>query len=111
MTVIRKEKGLRQEEWDRLKLDKTAQDLELGYASQNRHDKEKARLIESIEEGMKDRRPKSPRFGTEGCCGKGCNGCLVFWHDPAYEKARNLLAKKKLGEMFDKDMIDNKDAA
>ncbi len=27
---------------------------------------------------------KSPRLGSEGCCGKGCNGCLIFWYDPKY---------------------------
>jgi len=43
-----------------------------------------------------------PRLGTEGCCGRGCNGCLIFWNDPAYEKARTLMATKKQGEMLPK---------
>lgn len=47
-----------------------------------------------------DRRARSPRLGTEGCCGKGCNGCAIFWHDPSYAKARALLAEKKIGEML-----------
>ena len=29
-------------------------------------------------------RSKTNRIGKEGCCGKGCNGCLVFWHDDMY---------------------------
>ncbi len=34
------------------------------------------------------------------CCGKGCNGCLIFWYDSKYEKARDLLKQKKIGEML-----------
>ena len=43
---------------------------------------------------------KTPRTGTEGCCGKGCNGCLPFWHDEKYAKAREILKNKKIGEML-----------
>lgn len=31
---------------------------------------------------------KGPRMGLEGCCGKGCNGCRLFWFDPKYAQAR-----------------------
>ena len=36
---------------------------------------------------------KSPRVGNLGCCGLGCNGCLIFWNDDKYKKAREKLEK------------------
>jgi putative protease len=41
---------------------------------------------------------KAPRVGGEGCCGLGCNGCLPFWHEPRYEKARATLRARANGE-------------
>ncbi len=46
---------------------------------------------------------KTARLGIEGCCGRGCNGCMIFWNDPEFEKARVLMAKKKQGEMLERD--------
>jgi len=46
---------------------------------------------------------KAPKLGLEGCCGLGCNGCLMFWNDPKYEEARKKLAGKGIGEMLEKD--------
>lgn len=43
---------------------------------------------------------KTPRIGDDGCCAKGCNGCLIFWHDDKYKKARQILKEKKIGEML-----------
>jgi len=37
---------------------------------------------------------KGPRMGLEGCCGKGCNGCRLFWFDPKYATAREKLQAK-----------------
>ncbi|WP_198946826.1 U32 family peptidase [Kiloniella majae] len=105
-TIIRKEKSLTQAEWDRLKLDATAQRIELGRGSEILYQKQRDKLQTSIFEESGERIPKTPRIGTEGCCGRGCNGCAIFWHDPIYEKARLLLAQKKQGEMFDRDMKD-----
>jgi putative protease len=42
---------------------------------------------------LKGARP--PKLGAEGCCGLGCNGCLPFWNDDSYAKARDLLSKKR----------------
>ena len=39
------------------------------------------------------------KIGDDGCCAKGCNGCLIFWHDDKYKKAPNF-KKKKIGEML-----------
>jgi len=106
MTIIRKEKALTQEQWDRLKLDAESQKLELGKGSEARYDNKREKLQASLDDRDSERTFKTPRRGTEGCCGKGCNGCLMFWHDPKYEKARTLLAKKKQGEMLAKKMTD-----
>jgi len=46
---------------------------------------------------------KAPKLGLEGCCGLGCNGCLMFWNDPKYEEARKKMAAKGIGEMLEKD--------
>lgn len=51
-------------------------------------------------------KPKAPKSKDEGCCGRGCNGCLVFWHDEKYAKARDILEKKKGLKKLDKKFID-----
>ncbi|MCR4377497.1 MAG: U32 family peptidase [Rhodospirillales bacterium] len=45
---------------------------------------------------------KSPALGLESCCGLGCNGCTMFWHDEKYAKAREALSAKKIGEKLNK---------
>ncbi len=47
---------------------------------------------------------KAPKTGLDGCCSKGCNGCLNFWHDDKYAKLREKLNNKKLGEMLIKNI-------
>jgi len=108
MSVIRKERALSQEEWDRLKADTAEQRIELGVGSEATYAKRRDTLQASVDdaEGMKQT-PRAPRFGVEGCCGKGCNGCLVFWHDQAFGKARDLLAQKKQGEKLEKDLVES----
>lgn len=100
MTVVRKETPLTRRDWQRLALDREAQKLETGNAVPARYAQKQEALRAAIAEDNKDRRFKSPRLGTEGCCGRGCNGCLIFWHDPAYAKARSLLASRKQGELL-----------
>jgi putative protease len=104
MTVLRKEKALTQEQWDRLKLDKETQLIEHDKGSEESYITRRDNLRFSQEAKESTRRPKTPRIGMDGCCGKGCNGCLMFWHDPTYAKARTLLAQKKQGEMLDRNM-------
>ncbi len=101
MTVIRKEKALNKEQWARLKLDKEAQLLELGKEN-SRYEEKRVHLVEVKNVDSRSRTLNKPRLGKEGCCGRGCNGCLIFWNDPAYEKARTLMATKKQGEMLSK---------
>lgn len=106
MTVLRKERSLTEVQWDRIKLDTETHAIEAGKGSVQAYTNKRDRLRES--QALRDTslKVKTPRIGMEGCCGKGCNGCLMFWHDPSYARARELLAKKKQGELFDQNMKD-----
>jgi len=100
-TVLRKEKALNEEQWNRVKFDKLVQNLEV---SDKRDDasyaKRRDALAKSIGEDPNERRFKTNRIGTEGCCGKGCNGCMIFWQDDSYACAREILLKRKQGEQL-----------
>ncbi|KZK75734.1 putative protease YhbU precursor [Pseudovibrio sp. Ad46] len=108
-TVVRKERPLTPEQWSRLKLDRTAERIEARgeatNAQQNKYESQRDRLIDAISEGSQDRKPKSPRLGLEGCCGRGCNGCMIFWEDPKFEKAREILKTKKQGVMLARNAL------
>lgn len=58
-------------------------------------------LIQLRESGGKKprtlRTEKAPKLGLDGCCGLGCNGCLMFWNEPKFEKARALLQRGPAG--------------
>lgn len=108
MTIVRKETPLTQKQWDRIRLDKTGMRIEMegrvdADAVDRLYARQRAKLIESREAGQKDVKFKTARLGIEGCCGRGCNGCMIFWNDPEFEKARALMAKKKQGEMLERD--------
>ncbi|HEU5075038.1 MAG TPA: U32 family peptidase [Polyangiaceae bacterium] len=45
---------------------------------------------------------KAPRVGAEGCCGLGCNGCLPFWNEAKYAKAREQLVLARHGRRLTK---------
>lgn len=96
MTLVRKERVLNQQEWDRLRLDKAASDVEAGNGNERIYLKMRDNLANSSAQVPETK--KVPRTGTEGCCGKGCNGCLIFAHDPLFSKAREDFAGKKMGE-------------
>jgi hypothetical protein len=43
---------------------------------------------------------QGPRYGSQACCGKGCNGCLVFWNDRRFEGgAIDLLIEFNCGRL------------
>jgi putative protease len=111
MSVVRKEKALTEMEWSRLKLDKTAARMEAGEGRESAYAENQEKMKKAVDENLMDRRMKSPRIGRDGCCGRGCNGCMIFWQAPEYAKARELMKSKKQGEMLDRnmrnDMIDN----
>ncbi|TWU41622.1 putative protease YhbU precursor [Novipirellula aureliae] len=106
-TVIRKEKPLTESEYARVKMDRAARRLETGRhemgdgkssRDQELYQVHQIELKEARQNEATRREPRFIRMGNKGCCGKGCNGCLVFWQDPAYEKGRELMKSKKLGE-------------
>lgn len=97
-TVMRKERALTDEQWARIKLDKVVQGIEAsGKDRPKAYDRSRDKLVDAIGEGGAERRHKTNRVGVEGCCGRGCNGCLMFWQDPQYEKAREELLTRKQG--------------
>jgi len=110
-TVLRRERALMDEEIKRIELDIAASEAELADVIninttpeereiEKEYREKLSELKEAIKNSTKERYTGSPRFGVEGCCGRGCNGCMVFWHDDAYEKAREILKTKKIGEML-----------
>ena len=100
-SVMRKEKALTDEQWNRVRFDKLVQGLEVsGKENPKAYAKRRDALAESVGEDASERRFKTNRVGTEGCCGKGCNGCLIFWQDDQYKLAREVLLKRKQGEQL-----------
>ncbi|GAA6208608.1 hypothetical protein NBRC116601_19010 [Cognatishimia sp. WU-CL00825] len=101
-SVMRKERALTDEQWNRIRFDKLTQSMEINKteAGTKGYEKRRGALIDSIQAGGTDKRFKTNRVGVEGCCGKGCNGCLIFWQDDQYANARESLLKRKQGEML-----------
>lgn len=97
-TVLRKERALSDEQWKRLKLDQTAQAMELrDTVNETAYARRRDALVQAIEADTTTKRFRTNRVGTEGCCGKGCNGCLIFWQDDLYARARAVLLDRKQG--------------
>lgn len=100
-TVIRKERALSDEQWKRLQLDKTAQAMEVRDSTgETAYKRRRSALVEAIEADTNEKRFKTNRVGTQGCCGKGCNGCLIFWQGDEYAVARDVLLQRKQGEQL-----------
>ncbi|MTI01028.1 U32 family peptidase [Roseibium sp. RKSG952] len=100
-SVLRKERALTDEHWSRIRFDKLVQGLETsGRDNATAYARRRDELVEKIGEDGNERRFKTNRIGTEGCCGKGCNGCLIFWQDEKYALAREVLSKRKQGEQL-----------
>ncbi len=102
-TLVRSEIGMSDRQWSRLKLDKTAMRRELEQNSEQAYQKALEKFAEVKEIDDENRIKKTPRVGVIGCCGRGCNGCRVFWHDKAYEKSRQILQTKKQGQRLSKE--------
>lgn len=100
-SVMRKERALTEEQWNRVRFDKLTQGLEIsGKENPAAYEKRRDALAKSIEEDGNERRFKTNRVGVEGCCGKGCNGCMIFWQDDQYARAREVLLKRKQGQQL-----------
>ena len=99
LTVARKETILGEERRLQLEADIRAQDVERGLTAREElaawkaGDKVAAASIKG-----RAHTGKAPKRGLEGCCGLGCNGCLMFWNDPKYENARKTLQSRRIGE-------------
>ncbi|SMR72802.1 putative protease [Aliiroseovarius halocynthiae] len=100
-TVLRKEKALTDEQWKRIRFDKLTQGLEMSEKENPKaYEKRRDDLADAIAADGRETRLKTNRVGTDGCCGKGCNGCLIFWEDDQYARAREVLLKRKQGEQL-----------
>jgi U32 family peptidase len=102
-TVVRKEQPLTEEAWARLALDRAAEAAELGKGAKSTYQERRHELVEAMAAGREGAAFRTPRLGVEGCCGRGCNGCLYFWNDPRYARARELLRSKKLGVLLSEE--------
>ncbi|MCW9035164.1 MAG: U32 family peptidase C-terminal domain-containing protein [Rhodospirillales bacterium] len=104
LTLARKETILSEERRLQLEMDIRAQDVERGLLTQEAFDAwkegEEAASLKSVK--GRAHTGKAPKLGLDGCCGLGCNGCLMFWNDPKYEKAREAMSRKKMGEKLEK---------
>lgn len=102
-TIVRKPKLLSNIQATRLEYDSTAEKIELSGKSSKfnklKLDKLTKQLINVSADKEKD---KKTSIEKDSCCGKGCNGCLIFWNSPKYEKARTLLATKGTGRLLTK---------
>jgi putative protease len=91
-TVVRKARALTDSQNAALQQNMRAQEVELDLLP-------KSSLLKDPEQRSQARgalkRQKAPKLGSEGCCALGCNGCLPFWNDPQYERARFKLSEKK----------------
>ncbi|WP_406645272.1 U32 family peptidase [Aliisedimentitalea scapharcae] len=100
-SVLRKERALTDEQWNRVRFDKLTQALEVtGQENPKAYARRRDALADSVAQDHNEKRFKTNRVGVEGCCGKGCNGCLIFWQGEEYAKAREILQKRKQGEML-----------
>lgn len=106
MTVLRKDRNLLDAQKKRVSMDKVAQKVELEESAPQAYDTARSSYLISISSQNRNKEIKKARLGVDGCCGKGCNGCLIFSHDPSFAKARELYAKKKIGEKLEFNMRD-----
>jgi len=93
-TLVRKRAVLNADQAAFLEANKHAQKAELGLISASS-------LVARAR--SKEVRP-SPRLGLDGCCGLGCNGCLMFWNEPKFEGARAKLKARGIGALLPADL-------
>ena len=99
-TIFRKEKPISELEKSRIRLDKQSLKIEANPNASNSYNAKKTKFKELLNDNVQPVSTKTRRVGIEGCCAKGCNGCLMFWYDKQYSKAREALQMKKIGEML-----------
>ncbi|MDD2324643.1 MAG: U32 family peptidase [Alphaproteobacteria bacterium] len=99
-TIVRKAAVLGDESVERLKLDRIAQAAERGEDNEAAYQQQRDKTVQGLEAAKEGKTFRAPKLGAEGCCGRGCNGCLHFWHDEKFAKAREKLRTKKQGELL-----------
>ena len=102
-TVVRKEQALTEDAWARLALDRAAESAERDGAGEDTYQRRRRELVDTMAAKHEGVTFRTPRLGVEGCCGRGCNGCLYFWNDPRYAPARELLRSKKQGVLLSEE--------
>lgn len=100
LSLIRKEKMNIEAEKLKVESRQLSHQLEAGEVREEKYETKRQKYFAALEIGDQQISPRTPRVGTEGCCGKSCNGCLIFWHDEKYAKAREIMKTKKIGEML-----------
>jgi len=100
-SLARKEKLQNEAEQLQVQSRQLSHQLEAGEIKENKYFDKRKKYFQAIEiDQSSDLKTKTPRIGKEGCCAKGCNGCLMFWYDQKYQSAREILKTKKIGEML-----------
>ncbi len=98
LTIVRKVRILNQVQETRMSYDQVSQKIELGIGNKEFATKKLQKLTHDLQNSSTQ--PIKSQIEKDSCCGKGCNGCLIFWNSPKYAKARKLLATKKQGQML-----------
>ncbi len=90
-SVARKASVLSDEQSAQLQKNRLSQQAELGLVP-----------LEALAGGERPARRSParppPKLGLDGCCGLGCNGCLMFWNHPKFSAAREKLGAQGPGD-------------
>jgi putative protease len=100
LSLVRKEKMNIESEKLKVESRQLSHQLEAGEVREEKYETKRQKYFAALDVGDQQISPRTPRIGTDGCCGKSCNGCLIFWHDDKYAKAREIARTKKIGEML-----------
>ncbi len=104
-TIVRKIRILNNLQEARVKYDKVSEKLELSENNKEFNLKKLSLLKAELKNTNSGNVITNKIISKDSCCGKGCNGCLIFWNSPKYTKARKLLATKKHGQMLSKSEV------
>jgi U32 family peptidase len=100
LSLVRKEKMNIESEKLKVESRHLSHQLEAGDVREEKYETKRQKYFAALEIADQQISPRTPRIGVDGCCGKSCNGCLIFWHDEKYAKAREIAKTKKIGEML-----------
>lgn len=106
-TVVRSESfGLNDARKEHIQVRVKSHQMESGKITEKVYENFKKRKAEARgDEDLRNTNSKPVKEKHENCCGRGCNGCLTFWNDPKYAKAREMLAQKKAGTRLDQKFV------